>query len=347
MINLLYNSNFLSALNIEQIKYVLIHEIYHLLFKHIFKPIPKGEERKIFNIAADLSVNSFIDVSNKEVEYPKDKDGNNLPLLPSKYGFPPELSIENYIVMLRKIQDNQSNQGGQGGQGSSGSQSNQDDQDNYIDEHINWGEIDDYAQQYVDAMIEAAMKRNIWGNIPGQAKVLIEAGLKSKVKWIKKLNFFVQGIIKSHSKRFSVKALNRRYGFLYPGTVKEYVNKVLVAVDTSASIEDKDLSQFIAEINKINEYVPVEVIQFDTELKGKPISWKKRKKSFDFEGRGGTSYEPVMNYVESNKIPYLIILTDGMASPVDKPKYLKKCLWVLVGNEDPPVSWGEIIRIET
>lgn len=325
-ITIAYNTSFFSKLEEEEVQYIFIHEILHLLFRHIFKK-PSPVYYEIDNIASDLAVNTLIDI--------KPPEGV---LLPENFGFPPKLSYEKYLLYLRdyykdkKVIKNKAK--AKNGDGNS---------EGSIDFHGKWSD-DPLSQQVVEELLDAAKKSEIWGNIPQEIIEEIESSKRKNIKWNKILHFYLNGIIK-HNIRYTIKKMNRRYSFIYPGKINEYTGKVLLGIDTSASIEKEDLSIFLSEINKLNEYYCVYYTQFDTEIKGEPLKWKTTR-TFKFIGRGGTSYQPLMNYVEDKKIPYLIILTDGYAPSVNKPKTLKECYWVITKKGKPPVNWGKVIEIK-
>ncbi|MEI7527200.1 MAG: VWA-like domain-containing protein, partial [Mariniphaga sp.] len=77
-----------------------------------------------------------------------------------------------------------------------------------------------------------------------------------------------------------------------------------------------------------------EVIQFDTEIKGIPLSLKKAMKTINIYGRGGTSFQCVIDYItEHRKYDGLIIITDGFAAvPLRAIKTPTRILW-LFNNE--------------
>jgi predicted metal-dependent peptidase len=73
------------------------------------------------------------------------------------------------------------------------------------------------------------------------------------------------------------------------------------------------------------------VQQFDCELKGTPISMKKAKKEIKVQGRGGTCFQPLIDFFTTNSKIYdgLIIFTDGYAEvPQNKPATARKILWI-------------------
>ena len=55
-----YNPDFFASLPEEQIKGVLKHEFYHLIFEHVTSRKPEGVDHKTWNIAADLAINSHL-----------------------------------------------------------------------------------------------------------------------------------------------------------------------------------------------------------------------------------------------------------------------------------------------
>ena len=54
---MIYNPEFLASLPEKQIKGVLKHEFYHLIFEHVTSRKPEGVAHKSWNIAADLAIN--------------------------------------------------------------------------------------------------------------------------------------------------------------------------------------------------------------------------------------------------------------------------------------------------
>jgi predicted metal-dependent peptidase len=57
---MIYNPEFLASLPEHQVKGVLKHEFYHLIFEHVTNRKPDGVPHKTWNIAADLAINSHL-----------------------------------------------------------------------------------------------------------------------------------------------------------------------------------------------------------------------------------------------------------------------------------------------
>ena len=82
---MIYNPEFFEKLPENQVRGVLIHEFYHLLFDHVTSRMPDGVDKKQWNIATDLAINSIIGKDNLPdfVCMPGGKNFEAFPLLQS------------------------------------------------------------------------------------------------------------------------------------------------------------------------------------------------------------------------------------------------------------------------
>jgi predicted metal-dependent peptidase len=124
---------------------------------------------------------------------------------------------------------------------------------------------------------------------------------------------------------------NRRSGFENMGSIRRFNTNLLIAVDVSGSVSDMVLSHFYSIIGKIFKYgiEHIDVVQFDCAI-GEVQTFEKAKKRVDIVGRGGTSFQPLFDYVyKKNIYDGLIIFTDGDAPKPQKPKGFKtKVVWI-------------------
>ena len=129
---------------------------------------------------------------------------------------------------------------------------------------------------------------------------------------------------------------NRRYEFQFMGSRYQFNTKLMIEVDVSGSVDNEDLNKAFSVINRFFKYgiESCEVIQFDTEIKGFPLSLKKARKTIEIYGRGGTSFQCVIDYItEHREYDGLIIITDGFAPvPLRAIKTPTRILW-LFNNE--------------
>lgn len=190
-----------------------------------------------------------------------------------------------------------------------------------------WGE-DDYMNDKISDLIKIAERNKDWGSISLDMISMIEATLVIPLDYKKILTMFRANTI-SQSRVLTRMRPNRRYGFSYMGSKYNFTTKILMAVDVSGSVCDKDLQNFFSIINRFFIYgiKSIDVVQFDCELTEKILSLKKAKKEIKICGRGGTNFQAPIDYYEKHKeYDGLIIFTDGYAA---KPfvKTNRNILW--------------------
>lgn len=346
---LVYNPEFVNSLTDPELRYVVTHEIYHVALHHCTVRLPEcSEDKEIYNVGADLAINCLIpEDANRHMPKMKKKDadaaiaagnkdvktGQNVGLLPKDMGFPDKLSMEQYIQLLRE----KGFKGGQNGDGEGKTPG--------FDEHGGWKESDAVKEIIRGKIEQISRNEKVWGSIPGDVKAMILAAQKATISWRKYLRHFL-GLLASSRRTSTFKRPNRRFGYPYSGTKSLSVDRKLVAIDTSGSIGDADLAQFLAEVNRLAEIQPVDLQLFDHELQGKIQPFAKKVSKFNFAGRGGTAFTPVFKLADERHYESIIILTDGCAEEPPKPRYVKDVLWCIIGEGNhPPVKWGTVVHI--
>ena len=203
---------------------------------------------------------------------------------------------------------------------------------NDLAECSNLWQEDDFMDEKIKEIIEWAHTSMQWGTIPGNLVQTLIASLNPEIDYRKILSAFRASVLSSAKMLTRFKA-SRRYGFLYMGKKNDFTTKLLVAVDVSGSISDKDLKVFYSAINRFFKYgiKTIDVLQFDCDVKEPLLSLKKAEKTVKVFGRGGTDFQPVIDYYEKSKIKYdgLIFFTDGHAQkPKMKKQTIRKTLWI-------------------
>lgn len=344
---LYYNPDFIGRLSDPELRYVLTHEIYHVVLHHCTHRMPENPQQKgLWNKAADLAVNSLIP-NNPEIHMPKNKELRGL--MPKDFEFESKLSMEQYIQLLRDQEDDGKGQnGGVYGSGDGGDEDEGDEDKDKLgggfDSHDKWKQSEIAKEMVRSKVQQLASKERAWGNMPADVKALIMAAQKSQVNWRRYLRHYLGDLVTSQNES-TFKRPNRRFGYPYCGEKRKHTDRKLVAIDTSGSVGDEELAQFLTEVNRLAEIQPVDLQLFDARLQGDPISFSKKKAKFNFTGRGGTNFHPVMELAEKRKYQSLIMLTDGEATAPPKPKHVKDIIWVITGGGKPPVEWGKVVKI--
>ena len=320
---MIYNPDFFAKLPEEHVRGVLKHEFYHLIFEHVTSRKPEGVNHKVWNICADLAINSHL-----QGELP---DWVCMPGGPNFEEMPLGQSAEWYLANFPERPENEDSEGGEGepGEGEPGEGSGQ------LDDNSDWDDASaSPAQQAANqmakerlknAMKEAAKEANNsakgWGSMPAEVKKDIIKKLESKVDWRKVLRYFIKTSQRA-SRRSSVKRINKRYAYIHPGKKVQRQAKIAIAIDQSGSVCDEMLSAFFGELNGLAKLAEFTVVPFDTQVdENKVYVWKKgQSKPAERVLCGGTCFDAPTKYVNDNSFDGVIILTD-MEAP--KPKACK------------------------
>ena len=312
---MLYNPDFFKDMEENKIKGVLMHEFYHLIFKHVTSRKPENIPHIIWNIAGDLAINSMIGANNLP-------EGCCIPGGKQFEDYPMGKTAEFYLEMMK---DDEQFGDGKGGfkdlDGQSGS-----DFGNF-DDHGGWDELTDDERQMVeerakDIMEKAAKEANNsgrgWGSVSSGIKREIMERLKTRVDWKKVLRAFV-GAAQRADKSNTMRRINRRFPYIHAGRKVNRVANIAISIDQSGSVSDSELNAFFNELNKLSELATFTVIPFDTKVaEDKVYTWKKgEKRKWERVMYGGTCFDAPTEYVNKGNFDGHIVLTDLQAP---KPK---------------------------
>lgn len=336
-----YNPKLLERRPTAEVELLLKIEMIRLFLKHPYERQPEGVSRVSISLGSDTTIKSAYNGPNatgygSEVQ---------LPLLgPEFFNLEHDKPFEWYV---RKIDEMLDDEGVNGANDEEGEASDKDKAEDASKKKINdalklamdgaaeraelWEE-DEMRAQEINDLIE---KMNSWGNMPGNVVQQIQASTKARIDYRKIMQGFRASVL-STTMRLTRMRPNRRTGFQQMGSVRKFDTKLLVAVDVSGSISDKTLSHFYSVINKFFKYGinEIDCVQFDCELgEVKPI--RKASRTVQVFGRGGTSFQPIFDYLaEHNIYDGLIILTDGGAPhPKMDESIQANILWVCENEE--------------
>jgi len=319
------NTEFFNNLS-EDHRYGLIkHELLHIAFGHLIMR-DLYSNHKLFNIAADLEINQYI------LESKLPEGGLLLSSFP-ELNLPVKAGTKVYYDLLQQAKDD----------GTCPSL------DNLMNEmngnspycHSTWEEFDDLSEadkKLVQKQIEHQLKESAeqtvkkQGTLPGELADLIRRLMHiepPKFDWKAYLRRFI-----GNSSVVYTKKLRRKYNKRYsanPGLKIKFKNHICVGVDTSGSVNNDELREFFSELTHMHKTGhKITVVQCDTKINS--VKEFNPKKDWEIHGRGGTSFQPVIDHYNEKKGRYtaLIYLTDGEAyAPEDCPN---NTLWVHSSN---------------
>lgn len=180
---------------------------------------------------------------------------------------------------------------------------------------------------------EIILSSTNWGSVPGQMVEVIYQSTRGRVKYESILREFYASAL-SDNRRLTRSRPSRRFGFEQMGSFYKYMPKLIMALDCSGSVSSENLGIYLHILSQFFKYgiQGIDVITFDTIVNKEVTKLKKNKdKQIAIKGRGGTDFQPVVDYF-CKHIDYdgMMIVTDGYAPVPQVPSFLKnKLLWII------------------
>lgn len=345
-----YGRKFINELTEKELAFVIAHEASHKMYRHLttYKKLHE-ENAMLANGACDYVINLMLQDTDPEqtvITMPRWKSGE-------KKGEPMGLIDEKYRGMNSKqvfdlLKQNDDGSGGDG-----------------FDEH-DWEEATKGMTEQEKRELARDIDQAIRQGLMAQHKVAgkgrsggdreLEDLLNPKVDWREVLREFVKATCNAKDTS-SWRRVNRRYlstGMYMPSMIGERVGHIVIAVDTSGSVGQQELSEFLGEVKGVAEEVhpeKVDLIYWGSDVAGHEeyegnavaniVSSTKPK------GGGGTSPSCVSEYLEEKKIvpECIIVLTDGYVGSDWGGNWTAPILWTIVGGNDVVSPNGKTIHI--
>jgi predicted metal-dependent peptidase len=181
------------------------------------------------------------------------------------------------------------------------------------------------------------------GNLPSHIQELIKKlNEPPKIRWEDEFRRMVGRVKKPYKKTPLRRDRRQQSRYDLRGRISDRVVNLAIAFDTSGSMTEKEFSYIfteVFEILKTTKYT-LTVIECDAKIQRVYEVNKKDDVEFNVQGRGGTAFQPIFEYVnenlKNNNLNMLCIFTDGYGersiSEEFKPKGYE-LMWVITGDE--------------
>lgn len=350
-----YGREFVDGISDAQLRFVILHECYHKLFRHLttWKHL-HDENHRLANMACDYVINLIIRDENPDgfVEL-----FDWICIDDAYAGMNAE---EVYNILKQKQQQQQQQQqdgdqdGGQGG-GQGGGQ-----EDGVLDDHdwegaqeMSEEEQGELAEQIDNAIRQGAITAGKMGSGGNRA---IDSMMQPEVDWVDVLREFTTETCRGRD--YSTYARpNRRYmsaGMYMPSGVSEHVGELVIAIDTSASIGQPELTKFLSEVQGVVENVNPEKIRllyWDTKVCADEVyeadEVERLIESTKPAGGGGTEISCVNKYLADEQInpQAVIVFTDGYLGG-DWGTWNCPVLWCILDHQSAQPTVGTAVHVK-
>jgi predicted metal-dependent peptidase len=302
-----YGRKFVDKLTEQELRGLILHENKHKAFRHmeIWKELWK-ENPRLANMACDYVINLMIYDADKEGKFVKLPEGG---CLAERF----RGMDANTVYKILK-QENQSNESGDGESGGG------------LDDH-DWESSDSMTTEEKEALakdIDQALRQGaiLAGKMNGNVPREVTDALTPRVDWREAMREFVKSVCADRDESTWRRPARRWIGqdVYMPSSISTAVGRIVVAVDTSGSIDGEQIAQFLGELKSICDAVKpegIDLFYWDT-----VVCQHEKYERQDFDrllgstkprGGGGTSPTCIIDYIKAKnmKPECCVILTDG------------------------------------
>ena len=307
----LYNVDFINRLSDPELDFLVGHEVLHVVYDHMGA---RGERKKlIWNAAADFNINmTLVEHHVGEPIKSESLDGGNM-CLDWKYR-----GLNSYEIYDKLIEDGAGESGGMDvhielGDGSGDGEGDADGKN--VQVTMSEEERKALQDEVKQAVIQAAQSAG--PDVPEAVRRMISELVSPKMDWRDVLRTQLES---SRKNDFTFMRPSKRSGeVLFPGMNKDEELNVAVFLDTSGSISQTMLRDFLSEVQGIMDQYQsykIHIAQFDTNVYAPETFTSDDGRSmneYEITGGGGTDFDVVYNYMEQEGIEpdQMVMFTDG------------------------------------
>ena len=342
-----YNSRFIKMLKLKEIEFLFGHEVLHVVYDHMGR---RGDrDPQIWNIADDYAVNA--DLKRHHV-------GTFITTVPCLYetkydGKPAEEIYDDLMKNVKKINMDDlidqlldDHMDGEDGEGED-NESDGDKKGKGRPKQMTPEERERARQEIKQAIISAAQSAEA-GTLPKSVERLIQQHTNPVMPWRELIQTNLTSAIRTD---FSWMRPSRRgwhSDAIMPGMTPGEEIDVVVSIDMSGSISNKQAQAFLGEIGGMMssfDGYKVHVFCFDTEIYN-PKDFHSDNmdliEEYEPMGGGGTDFDCIFTYLKENAIEpkRLIVFTDGYPCGSWGDADYCDTTWIIHGDKNPNPPFG-------
>ena len=308
----IYNPDFMDKCSDEELFGLALHESLHIILMHMWR---RGERcPKLWNVANDAIINAYI----RKRMYKLPEGGVDVGWVRD------DMDSEYVYKRMKQDQDEKQQSGSGGGDGD-------DNNDTPAGGFDGTGDLMDAPSDATMTDLEATIQASAeMAKACGQGSALIDNILKStgksRVDWRNEMRAMLTS---ASNDDYTYRRPSRRFiaqGTYLPSLYSEGLGPVLIAIDSSASMTQRELEQIASETQQIFEDLNpafVRVVYCDTQIQRVQDFQQGDDVELSCRGGGGTRFKPVFDYIEAEmpEAVGLVYFTDleGNTSECNEP----------------------------
>jgi predicted metal-dependent peptidase len=208
-------------------------------------------------------------------------------------------------------------------------------------------EKEELARQWQQRLAAAAQQAAMAGKLSRSLMRMVDDLLQPQLPWRMLLARYLKTAARDD---YSFQRPSRREGEAILPSLASSMIDVVVVLDTSGSIDDEELREFLSEVDVIKGQIRARVLLHACDDKlcenGPWVYevWEPLELPRNLTGGGGTDFRPVFQWLEQNQLrpDVLVYFTDAEGEfPKTEPPY--PVIWLVKGKA--PVPWGQRIQL--
>jgi len=308
-----YNDDFLENCSVDEVEFALANAAMHYALAHQSRS--GGREGWLWQLATDYAINAMLIKNNL---HPPDR-------IHYQSRFDGMYAEEIYALLESEI-----------------------DEKEYVEEAQKSEKIVHDEREDAELLEQLLQKAIAQDELPKDLERFFPQIARSKIDWRSALHQYLHRHAKADY-RFSPP--NKRFihqGFALPSLQSELL-RIVVAIDTSGSIDETLLGAFIAEFEAIMQSFPsyeIDLLTCDSKIHSHRRFYPGDPLLYEIRGGGGTDFRPVFHFIESriDHPTLLLYFTDAEGRfPEIAPAF--DTLWVL--PHDAEVPFGEKLILDS
>ncbi len=364
-----YNAEYIQALSLPETQFVLAHEALHCALSHFARRNHRDKRR--WDLACDFAINpllieeglkpppnavaiaSYLGMTAEEIYPLIEEDDQRETMDQHEYdqnhdgGGSGSDSLTEKEVQSRGESGHQPEQDEQRQGGNQAQPRSHDEGGAQRPDPLSEDEKSNLRVQWQQRMAGAAQQAMQAGKMSGTLGRLVDHLLQPQLPW---QNLLARYLTATARNDYQYSRPSKREGEFILPSLRSHEVDLLVAVDTSGSIKEHEISAFISEVNALKGQANARVtlLPCDAELAhGAPWRfepWETFSWPETIKGGGGTSFVPVFDWADRQDTPpnLLVYFTDAEGEfPAREPSY--PVLWLVKGRL--PVPWGQRIQL--
>ncbi|MDM5270638.1 VWA-like domain-containing protein [Sulfurovum sp. zt1-1] len=349
------NEEYVDKLNVSEVEFILSNGAMHAVLGHMERR--GGRDKWLWQEACDFAVNAMLVKNGLQapgyVNYQPQFEGmyaeEIYSQLKDEMKYAPETNHESSgdAQDQEESPDHQSGSKDEPKEETPKPKNEEAKVESVQEQQLSQKELDTLAEELKEHFEQIFNKLKRQDALPKDLKFVVPEYFSHKVDWREVLAGFIASYAKS-SYSFMPPNMKYLYRGIYLPSLTSDLLRIIIAIDTSGSVDKELLGIFLGEVESIMEVYPnfeIDIITADTKVHSHKTYLPGEPLEYEISGGGGTDFRPVFEYIDQNidHPTALLFFTDGQGIyPNNDVNF--DVMWIMPEVVDVPL--GEVLLLQ-